>query len=111
MDRVDAYLNNSNLSFVEGVLQSLVFNTRTLFLFFYFSTKYIDFALYVKAWMIGYKVDHKFDSVSYFIMRSCFYRDDISESNSTETNFAYMSAYHTQSVVKALRVLKSTLKT
>ena len=46
-------------------------NSISLIFYVYFSTKYIDFALFVAAWMDGYKIGHEFLRMSYLITKSC----------------------------------------
>ena len=49
-------------------------------IYFYLSTKTIDFVLYIRAWMYGHGILDKFENMSYLISHSCFYRKDISSS-------------------------------
>ena len=81
--RVDAYTGISNLTFWEKLIQSVIYDLTaiSLIIFWYFSTKYIDFSLYVRAWMIGYNVLNRFDRMSIFISRSWFYEESSSDSD------------------------------
>ena len=59
----------------------------SLFIYWYFSTKHIDFVLYVKAWMIGYQIYHKFDNMSNLITNSCFYKNIEDSDEESEINY------------------------
>ena len=100
-DRLDNYLHKYEYSFDKKIAFKVASNINfvTFFVFNYFSTKYIDFALYVKVWMIGYQVDNRFENMSYFISRSCFFQDEIEDSDSSETNYGDYSEYGSQSII------------
>ena len=42
----------------------------------YYITKHIDFALYVRSWMIGFRVQSNFEKMSSLITHSWFYNDN-----------------------------------
>ena len=43
----------------------------------------MDFVLYIKAWTIGYKIDEKLEDISYLISLSCWYKEDVEDSEET----------------------------
>ena len=111
-DRLDNYTHKSDYSFEENVIQRVVASVHFVayYAFCFFSTKYIDFALYVKVWMIGYQVHNKFENMSYLITRSCFYQDDTQDSDSSATNYGDVSEYDSQSIIEHIENdSKSTL--
>ena len=69
------------------------------YIFAYFNTKHIDFALYVRAWMIGFRVHNQFDTISNLITRSCFYKIELESSGdkTEETYFENLTEYGTRS--------------
>ena len=77
-DRYNAYTGVSKFTFFESVTQFILFNVTATLLFIhcYLSTRHMDFALYVRAWMIGYNVLNKYDKMSFLITPSCFFQDD-----------------------------------
>ena len=87
VDRLNGYIGKPDLSFGQKICQIIIHNiaSTSFFIFSYFCTKYMDFALYVKVWMIGHKVDNKFENMSYLIIPSCFYRDDLQDSESNDS--------------------------
>ena len=58
-------------------------------LYCYLGTKHIDFALYVRAWMFGYQVYHKFENMSYLITSSCIYKNDDDNSVDSEEDIDF----------------------
>ena len=52
-----------------------IFLVVSAFLYINLITKHIDFVLYIRAWMIGYQVENKFEKISYLITRSCIYKE------------------------------------
>ena len=70
----DNYVNVKWKFFIDFFLN--IIRPVILALYWYFSTKSIDFVLYVRAWMFGYRILEEFDNMSYFISHSCIYRPD-----------------------------------
>ena len=105
-DRLIGYTGKSSLTFYKEVIQFaviiLVGVSQVIFCFL--STRYINFALYVSAWMIGYNVDKKFHKMSIFIRPSWFYqeRDEEREDSRTLDYAANLSDYDDESTTDRL---------
>ena len=65
---------------IIGVIQYIL-----LFVFVYFSNKYIDLEYYIRLLMYGHRVLNHFEKMSYFIKRSCFHNNlsELSEDDLT----------------------------
>ena len=88
-DRYKAYIGLSKLTFDQSLALLIIFVFTTTFLAIqsYLITKHMDFAYYVWAWMVGYKVANKFDKMSIFIKpSSCFKKDDGEDSDSIDND-------------------------
>ena len=69
----------------------------------YLSTKYIDFVLYIRAWMIGYQVIERFDNMSYFITSSCFCNHEENDEDSDQSiDIRIPSEYNLASIKKSI---------
>ena len=73
------YWNKSFAKILADVIINII-RAFILSIYFYQSTKSIDFVLYIRAWMYGYGILNEFDNMSYLISRSCFNRFSTYES-------------------------------
>ena len=70
-------------------------------IYIYVTTKHLNFALYVRAWMIGYRVEDRFESMSFLITSSRFYNiQENSKDDLESSDTRYPSESSTQSMLE-----------
>ena len=92
---------NLDITFRVFFLILYIPSAISVFLYIYLITIHIDFVLYVRAWMIGYQIYHKFENMSYLILCSCFYKNIEDDSDDSERSLIRYSSDHTfTSIIK-----------